>query len=75
MRNDKKDYIIDSFLKEFDSNKGFREACIIYMDEYIKNIASKPQRRINKVYDSLQDKTNKLQTRIKNSATKSKLGD
>lgn len=75
MRNDNKDYIIDSFLKEFDSNKGFREACIIYMDEYIKKIASKQQRRINKVYDSIASKTKELQTRLKNSATTKSNGD
>lgn len=73
MRNeDNKDYITEAFLKHYDNNEGCRKVCSLIMDDYIKSITNTAETRINKVYDSLQKKTNKLQTRNKNSVTKSK---
>lgn len=73
MRNENnKDYITEAFLKHYDNNAVCRAVCSFIMDDYIKNITNSPETRINKVYDSLQNKTKKLQTRIKKAVTKSK---
>ena len=65
MTKDKKNYIIDSFTNEFNNNIDCRNICSDLMDIYIKNIEKQPETQINKVYDSIANKTKQLQSRNK----------